>query len=43
MKVAEYFRELQNVDQKKVGHPIVAKLDSTRDLSGSVYAPGDWK
>ena len=43
MKVAEELRELQNVGPKKVDHPIVAKIDSTRDLSGSIYAPGDWK
>ena len=43
MKIANELRPPPAPGQMVNGRPVVAKLDSTRDIRGSFYAPGEWK
>ena len=41
--VVEELREFMKASVEEDDTPILIKLDSTRDLKGTLYAPGDWK
>ena len=43
MKIANELRPPPAPGQMVNGRLVVAKLDSTRDIRGSFYAPGEWK
>ena len=39
----EEIREFRKADPEEDIKPVLIKLDSTRDLRGTFYAPDDWK
>ena len=43
MNIANELRELTPSDRDEFGPPVIAKIDSTRDLRGSLYALENWK
>ena len=42
-RARDTIENLREVDLGLGERPVLAKLDFTRDLSGSFYAPKDWK
>ena len=41
--VVDILRQNALEKDRKFNKPILTKIDITRDLGGSFYAPGDWK
>ena len=42
-KAAKELGQLRAISHGDSGHPVVTKLDITRDLMGFFYAPGNWQ
>ena len=42
-KAVDYIHTKKTIPDSNIREPSLDKLDCTRDVAGSFYAPGDWK